>query len=211
MKTNGPGPTSIVLPADLTRYPNTNHTFIGCQQPSQSCVFCMESNGIFMSIKADTALRKCECQPLIHLDCFRKYANTQCRSEEISIPCFSCNGATKIRSAEDVILTAVYNLTGWDDEEMDRSFEKFRQLYINFGNPAAADLHVLEQASRLHNDEMKLKRALLEVREARKTLHLKNGQTRASVRRAAKCYDRLPLQERDNIVTQKLRAQLPTV
>jgi hypothetical protein len=210
MKVKPSNGLNLILPADVTLYPNSNHTFIGCQQPAQSCVVCREPNGIFISIKIDKTLRKCECQPVIHLECFRKYADPHWFSEEIAIPCLSCNGPTLIRSTRDVILTAVYNLTGWNDEDMDRAFEKFRELYVNFGNPAAADLHILELASRLRSDEARLKRALLEIKDTRRTLHLRSGQTRASIRKAAKCYDRLPLEERDNIVTQKLVAQLTT-
>jgi hypothetical protein len=124
------------------------------------------------------------------------------------IPCFECNGTTKIRTPDDVILTAVYNLQGWDDAKMNDLFQKWRTLYINYGNPVADDLHILEQASQLHAEEQKLKQALIEIRQTRKTLHLKPGQTRAKLRRAAKLYNRLPLYEQDAIVTKKLVAQL---
>jgi hypothetical protein len=210
MKTDTPNPINHILPADVSRYPNANHTFLGCLQTPQLCVFCLQVNGIFISIKADTALRKCECQPLIHLDCFRNYANNRSHLDEIILPCLGCNGPTKIRTPKDVVLTAVYNLNGWDDEDMNRLFEKWRQLYINFGNPAADGLHILEQAAQLHSEETRLKQALMEVRQTRRTLHMKPGQTRAKLRRAAKCYDRLPLYEQDAIVTKKLVAQLET-
>jgi hypothetical protein len=119
-----------------------------------------------------------------------------------------CNGPTRIRSADDVVLTAVYDLAGWEDEQLNLLFEKWRGIYLKYGNPAADGLHILEQVSRLHGEETRLKRALAEVRETKKTLHLKSGQTRSKLRRAAKCYDRLTTDEQDAIVTKKLIAQL---
>jgi hypothetical protein len=208
MKVDTPNPVNEILPGDSTRYPNVNHTFIGCHQTPQRCLFCLQVNGLFMSIKADTALRKCQCQPLIHLDCFRAYAANRQQFEEVVVPCLGCNGSARIRGPGDVILTAVYNLSGRDDEEMSHLFERWRKLYINFGNPAADDLHILEQAAQLHSEEARLKKALLEVRETRRALHIKPGRTRAKLRRAAKCYDRLSLAEQDAIVTKKLFTQL---
>jgi hypothetical protein len=208
MKSERPNPINEILPADVTQYANTNHTFLGCEQRSITCVFCLQSNGIFVSIKIDTALRKCECQPLIHLNCFRRFTNGRPHGDELKMPCFGCNGPTRIRTSDDVILTVIYNLNIGDDEEMNLLFEKWREMYINFGNPFVDDLHLLEQASRLHSEEQKLKRALIKVRQTRKILHLRSGQTRAKLRKAAKCYDKLSTDEQDAIVTKKLTAQI---
>ena len=135
MKVKPSNGLNLILPADVTLYPNSNHTFIGCQQPAQSCVVCREPNGIFISIKIDKTLRKCECQPVIHLECFRKYADPHWFSEEIAIPCLSCNGPTLIRSTRDVILTAVYNMTGCDDESWTGSSRSGGNCTSNLGIP----------------------------------------------------------------------------
>jgi hypothetical protein len=208
MKIEIPNPINEILPPDVRQYPNANHTFVGRHQSVQPCALCLEHNGIFITLKADTALRKCECQPSIHFHCFRRFANTRVQGDELLVPCFGCNGQTKIRSPNDVVLNAYYNISGWDDESLDRLFKKWEEACIKFGNPVADDLHILSQASRLRSEEQKLKQALAEVRETRKTLRLKNGQTRAKLRRAAKCYDQLSLKEQDAIVTRKLVAQL---
>jgi hypothetical protein len=208
MKMERPNPINEILPADVTCYPNTNHTFLGCQQVAHPCVFCLQHNGIFVSIKVDSTLRRCECHPLIHLECFRNYATRREHADVITLPCLGCNGITRIRTPDDVILTVIYDLNGRDDEQLNHLFEKWKCLCINFGNPAADDLHILGQASRLRSEELRLKRALMEIRQTRKTLHVKPGQTRAKLRRDSKFYDRLSTDEQDAILTKKLEAQL---